>query len=111
MILPFSAGRVAWMAVPLALLVAGSPIWLTRRLGAMRSGGSLPHSDSSWWLKLDREGIHVHMLLRNETYRGRDIEGFMVAGLEHGPMPLVRFVGINFRTALIAGLVRRFGRV
>lgn len=23
------------------------------------------------WLKLDREGIHVHMLRRNETYRWR----------------------------------------
>ncbi len=65
------------------------------------------------WLKLDQEGIHVHMLLRNETYGWRDIEGFMVAGLEHGPVPLVRFVGINFRTApprlpaLAAALMQR----
>ena len=126
MILPFSAGRVAWMALPIALLVAVSYLvnpqawhdaewWVFAALGLFLVVTLvLPiFMTQRCWLKLDREGIHVHMLLRNETYRWRDIEGFMVAGLEHGPVPLVRFVGINFRTApprlpaLAAALMQR----
>lgn len=112
MILPFSAGRVAWMAVPIALLVAVSYLvnpqswreaeaWVFTILGIFFVMTLvLPiFMAKRCWLKLDREGMHVHMLLRNETHRWRDIEGFVTAGLEHGPVPLVRFVGINFRTA------------
>ena len=111
MILPFSAGRVAWMAAPVALLVAVSYLvnpqawraaewWVFAILGLFLAMTLvLPiFMTQRCWLELDREGIHVHMLLRNETYRWRDIEGFVTAGLEHGPVPLVRFVGINFRT-------------
>ena len=65
------------------------------------------------WLKLDKDGVHVKMLRREETYLWRDIESFVTAGLDHGPVPMVRFVGINFRTpppklpVLLAAMMQR----
>lgn len=53
------------------------------------------------------------MLLREETFLWRDIESSAIAQLEHGPVPMVRFVGINFRgqpprvPALLAPLLLR----
>ena len=111
-LLPFSAGRVAWMAVPLACLVTVSYLvnpeswqaadwWVYAVLGLffLMVLAVPPLMASRCRLKLDADGIHVKMLFREETYLWRDIEGFVTAGLDHGPVPMVRFVGVNFRTA------------
>ena len=84
------------MAAPIALLVAVSYLvnpqswheaewWVFAALGLFLAVTlALPiFMTQRGRLELNREGI---------------IEGFVTAGLERGPVPLVRFVGIDFRT-------------
>jgi hypothetical protein len=110
LLLPFTPGRMALLAVPMAALIALS-YWVNPEAW---------HSAAWWvyaslcaffflvlvmpfvlkqraWLKLDHEGMNVHLLLREESYRWHDIESFTTIVLQHGPAPMARMVGITFR--------------
>lgn len=125
-ILPFTPGRMALLAAPMAALIGVSYLlnpeswrnagwWVYAVLGAfffvviVMPQAMKKHA----WLKLDGEGMHVQMLMRAETFRWRDIERFATVELDHGPVPMARFVGLNFRTtppkvpALLAPLMQR----
>jgi hypothetical protein len=125
-VLPFTPGRVWLLAVPVTALIALSYLvnaeawrtvawWVYASLGffyavVLLMPLLLKHRA---WLRLDQNGMHIKMLLREETFPWRDIESFATAELEHGPVPLVRFVGVNFRgkppkvPALLAPLMQR----
>ncbi len=106
MTLPFTPGRVWILALPVAGLIGLS--WLVNPQ-SWREAGAWVYAvlalffglvllmplllKQRAWLKLDGEGMHLKMLLREETFLWRDIENFATAELEHGPVPLVRFVG------------------
>ena len=93
-LLPFSAGRVAWMAVPVALLVTVSYLVNPQAWEV-----------AAWWVYAVLGTFFLMVLaappawLREETYLWREIESFVTAGLDHGSVPMVQFAGINFRTA------------
>jgi hypothetical protein len=110
--LPFTPGRVAWMAAPMSLLILVSYLlnpqaWLEAAGWVYASLGLFFFAVLVFplllvrrcWLELNRDGIHVRLLLRHETWRWQDIAGFVTATLDHGPAPMVRMVGINFRNA------------
>ena len=124
--LPFTPGRLALLAIPMAALIGVSYLlnpqswtdagwWVYAALaGFFIVVLVMPLIlKKRAWLRLDQEGMHVHMLLREETYRWHDIESFATVELDHGPVPMARFVGINFRgkppsiPAILAPLMQR----
>lgn len=125
-LLPFTPGRLALLAAPVAALTGVSYLlnprawseaewWVYAALGGFFVVVLVMPlvMKSRAWLKLDREGMHVQMLLRGETFRWRDIESFAAVELDHSSVPMARFVGINFHgnppkmPAILAPLMKR----